>query len=113
MDMHSPRLDGVACTKVKHSEKPYGLAEKKKTKLGELTHVDIWGKYKTMSIHKNNYYVVMINDTLQHVTVEFLKKKSQAGKKITEYMTHQIAKGRSPCGIKMDRGSRFVNNKLK
>ena len=28
-------------------------------------------------------------------------------------MTHQIAKGRSPCGIRMDRGSEFVNDKLK
>ena len=113
VDMRFPRPDCVACTEAKHSEKPFGLAEKKKTELGELTHVDVWGKYETASIHKNSYYVVMIDDTSRYVTVEFLKKKSQAGKKITEYMTYQIAKGRSPCGIRMDRGSEFVNDKLK
>ena len=103
----------MVCTKAKYSEKPFGLAEKKKTELRELMHVDVWGKYETASIHKNSYYVVIIDDALQYITVEFLKKKSQAGQKITEYMTYQIARGRSPCGIKMDRGSEFINDKLK
>jgi len=113
VDMWSPRPDCVACTESKHAEKPYRLAEKKDTKLGELTHVDIWGKYETASIHRSHYYVVMIDDASRYVTVEFLKKKSQAGKKITEYMTHQMARGKSPCTIKMDRGSKFVNEELK
>jgi len=113
VDMRSPRPDCVACTEARHSEKPYGLAEKKETKLGQLTHVDLWGKYKTISIHGSQYYLILIDDTSQYVTVDFLKKKSQAGKKITEYMTHQIAMGRSPCAIKMDRGSEFVNDELK
>jgi len=113
VDMRSPRPDCVVCTKLKHAEKPYGLAEKKDTKLGELTHVDVWGKYETASIHRSHYYVVMIDNASQYITVEFLKKKSQAGKKIIEYMTHQMAQGRSPCMIKMDRGSKFVNKELK
>jgi len=64
MDMHSLRPDCMAYTKAKHSEKPFRLAEKKKMELGELMHVDIWGKYETASIHKNSYYVVMIDDAL-------------------------------------------------
>ena len=39
IDMRSLRPDCVACTEAKHSEKPYGLAEKKQLKLGQLTHV--------------------------------------------------------------------------
>ena len=113
VDMQSPRPDCIACTKAKHSEKPYGLVEKKQLKLRQLMHVDVWGKYETASINKHQYYVVMIDDTLWYVTVEFLKRKSEAGEKIREYMTHQIALGRSPCAIKMDHGSEFVNDELK
>jgi len=112
VDMRSPRPDCVACTEAKHSEKPFGLAEKRVTKLGELTHVDLWGKYEIASIHGSQYYLIMIDDASRYVTVEFLKKKSHASTKISEYMTHQIAKGRSPCAIKMDRGSEFVNEEL-
>ena len=113
VDMRSLRPDCVVCTEAKHSEKPYRLAEKKQLKLRQLMHVDVWGKYKTASINKYQYYVVMIDNTLQYVTVEFLKRKSEAGEKIREYMTHQFALGRSPCVIKMDCRSEFINDKLK
>jgi len=113
VDMCSPRPDCVACTKAKHSKKPFGLAEKRVTKFGKLTHVNLWGKYEIASIHRSQYYLIMINDTSRYITVEFLKKKSHASAKISEYITYQIAKGRSPCAIKMDRGSEFVNEELK
>jgi len=112
VDMRSLRSDCMACTKVKHSKKPFGLVEKRVTKLGELTHVDLWGKYEIASIHRSQYYLIMIDDALRYITVKFLKKKCHASAKISEYMTHQIAKGRSPCAIKMDRGSEFVNEEL-
>ena len=63
VDIRSPRPNCIACTGAKHSEKPYRLAEKKQLKLGQLTHVDVWGKYETASINKHQYYVVMIDDT--------------------------------------------------
>jgi len=81
VDMQSPRPDCVACTEAKHSEKPYGLAEKKETKLGQLTHVDLWGKYKTASIHRSQYYLILINNALRYVTVDFLKKKVRPARK--------------------------------
>jgi len=108
IDMQSPRPDCVACTEAKHSEKPYGLAEKKQTKLGQLMHIDLWGKYNTASIYGNQYYLVMINNALQYITLEFLKKKSQAGERITQYMTHQIVLGRSPCTIRIDRRTNIL-----
>jgi len=45
IDMHSLKLDCVACTEVKLSEAPYGAVSGRQTKTGELTHMDLWGKY--------------------------------------------------------------------
>jgi len=78
IDMHSPKPDCVACTEAKLSEAPYGPASGHQMKPGELTHMDLWGKYDVESIHSNQYYLLMIDDAAQYITVEFLKTKDQA-----------------------------------
>ena len=40
---------------------PYGPTTKHHTKVGELTHVDLWGKYEKASIHGNYYYLLMVS----------------------------------------------------
>jgi len=42
-------------------------------------HVDVWGKYSVTSINGYQYYLLMVDDASQYVTVEFLKSKDQAG----------------------------------
>jgi hypothetical protein len=54
-------------------EAPYGPATGAETKVGELTQVDLWGKYDIKSIHGNQYYLLLIDDAARHITVEFLK----------------------------------------
>ena len=72
----------------------------------------LWGKYPIQSINNNTYYLVMVDDASRFTTVEFLKSKAQAADKIKNYLAYLTARGRSPCAIRMDRGSEFVNQPL-
>ena len=86
IDVHSPKPDCVACTEAKHSETPYRPSLPRQTKPGELTHMDLWGKYQIASIHNNYYYLLMVDDATRHITIEFLKTKDQAAQKIVNYI---------------------------
>jgi len=55
----------------------------------------------------------MIDDAARHITVEFLKTKDQAAQKIMNYMTYLKARGKTPCAIRADRGTEFINEGLK
>src|SRR5207302_9158106 len=112
IDLNTDKPDCIACTEAKMSQAPYGPTKEKLSKPGELTHVDLWGKYDVESIHGNSYYLLLIDDASRYTTVEFLKTKRQATQKIQDYMTHLKARGRSPCAIRMDRGTKFVNEDL-
>src|SRR5258707_6418294 len=50
VDTSSPKPDCVACTEAKLTVTPYSPSSKRNTKPGELTHVDLWGKYDKASI---------------------------------------------------------------
>ena len=113
VDQKSPKPDCIPCMEAKLFEAPYGPASGVDTKVGELTHVDLWGKYEIKSIHGNQYYLLLIDDAARHITVKFLKKKSQAAQKIKDYMMYLKARGASPCAIRMDRGTEFVNEDLR
>ena len=112
VDTKSPKPDCIACTEAKLFEAPYGPTSHTETKIRELTHVDLWGKYDIRSIHGNQYYLLLIDDAARHITVEFLKRKSQAVQKVKDYMMYLKARGASPCAICMDRGTEFVNEDL-
>ena len=94
------------------SQSPYSPASVKFTEPGELTHVNLWGKYDIESIQGNSYYLLLIDDTLRYTIVEFLKSKSQAAQRIKDHMAYLKARGQSPCAIRMDRGTKFVNEDL-
>jgi len=113
IDVNSPKLDCVACTEAKLSETPYGPTLGCPTKPGELMHMDLWGKYDVASINGNQYYLLMVDDAMRYITVKFLKTKDQAVQKIMNYMTYQKAWGKTPCAIRADRGTEFVNEALR
>jgi hypothetical protein len=53
IDIHSPKLDGIACRKAKQHREPFPKSTTQKTEPGELTHIDLWGKYMIKSINEN------------------------------------------------------------
>jgi len=113
VDASSLKPDCVACTEVKLFEAPYGPALDKQTKTGELTHTDLWGKYNIKSINSNQYYLLLVDDATQHITIEFLKSKKQAAQKVIDYMMYLKVQGKSPQAIQMDRGTEFINKSLR
>jgi hypothetical protein len=112
VDIRSPKPDCVACTEAKQHVEPFPKSTNRKTEPGEITHIDLWGKYAIRSINGNQYYIVFVDDAKRFTTVDFLKEKSDAAQAVINYLAHLIAQGRTPKGIQIDRGKEFVNEKL-
>ena len=112
IDMNSLKPGCITCTEAKLSKASYGPTSGCQTKPGELTHMDLWGKYNVTSIHSNQYYLLMIDDAAQYITVEFLKTKDQVAQRIMNYMIYLKAQDRSPCAIHANWGTEFMNKSL-
>ena len=112
VNKNTPKPDCIACTEAKQSVEPFDQHTKKDTENGDLTHIDLWGKYDTASIHGNHYYLLMVDDSSRYITTEFLKKKSDAVSKVKNYLTHLISHRRKPKAIRIDRGKEFLNQHL-
>jgi len=113
IDLRSSKPDCIACMEAKLFEAPYGPASARDTKVGELMHTDLWGKYDKRSINGNQYYLLLVNNTARHITIEFLKRKDESAQKVKNYIAYLKARGASLCAIQMDRGTEFLNENLK
>jgi transposase InsO family protein len=83
------------------------------TAVGDLTHIDLWGKYSVNSIEGNQYYILFVDDYSRYVTVQFLKTKTAATQSVRDYLTHLSTHEHTPKAIKVDRGTEFINDTLK
>jgi len=113
VDKNTPKVDCIACTEAKQHVEPFPKSTNRQTEAGELTHIDLWGKYAVQSINGNKYYLAMVDDAKRYVTVNFCKEKTEAAQLVINYLAHQIANGRIPRAIQIDRGKEFVNQKLR
>jgi transposase InsO family protein len=73
----------------------------------------VWGKYDVQSINGHQYYLLFVDDATRYTTVNFLKRKDEASSRVKEYLTYLKTQGKSPCAIRTDRGTEFVNDPLK
>jgi hypothetical protein len=112
VDRESTFSDCSACTEAKQSVMPFNKTADHDTKPGELTHVDVWGKYPVSSINGCQYYILLVDDASRYVTVEFMKTKDQATLKVKNYITHLEVHGKMPKAIHINRGHEFVNKTL-
>jgi hypothetical protein len=85
---------------------PFNKTGDNDTHLGDLMHIDIWGKYDISSINGCQYYLLMVDDALRFIMVEFLKTKDQATQKVKNYFTHLELQGKSPKAMCIDHGKR-------
>ncbi len=72
---------------------------------GELTHMDLWGKYDVSSINGHQYYLLLVDDATRYVTVYFLKGKHEAAQHVKNYLTYLHVRGISTHAIRVDRGT--------
>jgi GAG-pre-integrase domain len=63
VDTSSPKPDCIACTEAKQSVEPFNAVSHRTTEPGELTHMDLWGKYDVTSIHGHQYYILFVDDS--------------------------------------------------
>ena len=60
----------------KQSQKPFEAKSEMWWKnKGELTHMDLWGKYDVIFLQEHQYYLLLIDNVIQYVTLYFLKGK--------------------------------------
>jgi transposase InsO family protein len=112
VDTTSPKNDCVACIQAKQSEKPFSIVDRCETQQGELTHMDLWGKYDVASINGSHYFLLIIDDASRYIIVKFLKTKDQTGNFVREHLTYLSVQGKKPLTIRMDRGREFINKEL-
>ena len=113
VDTRTPKPDCIACTEAKQHEEPFNKNTHRDTEPGDLTHIDLWGKYSIRSIQGNYYYIVLVDDASRWITVNYLKEKNQGAKFVKNYITSLINRNRKPKAIRVDRGKEFLSDQLK
>src|SRR5271156_776126 len=92
VDKDSPMPDCIACTESKQHVESFPKLSNRMTTTGELTHIDLQGKYAVRSINNNQYYLLMVDDSKRYTTVEFIKEKSDASQGVIN-LAHLITQG--------------------
>ena len=113
VDVESAKPDCEICVQAKQSVKPFDGIPDRKSIPGELTHIDLWGKYDIASINGHQYYILFVDDAMRYVTVHFLKRKDEAVQHVKNYIQALKTHKRSLMAIKIDRGKEFLNEALK
>lgn len=113
VDASTSQPDCGACTEAKQSVKPFNKENQSAhTEKGELTHMDLWGKYNVTSISEHQYYLFLIDDATRYVMVYFLKSKNEASKNVQQYLTHLHVHETSIHALHVNQGTEFVNKNL-
>ena len=112
VDTRTSKPDCIACTEAKQTEEPFNKMSNRVTKPGELTHIDVWGKYSVKSIHGNQYYTIFVDDAGRFTSVKFMKLKTEAVQQVKNYLTHLKTQDKSPKAIRFDNGKEFLNEEL-
>ena len=113
LDTKTRQPDCIACTESKQMVQPFGKNTERKSKSGDLTHIDLWGKYSIPSINENQYYILFVDDSNKFSTTKFLKQKSEATQHVKGYITYLKTHEKHPKVIWIDRGREFINKDLK
>jgi hypothetical protein len=113
VNSRSDKPDCCTCIKAKQSVKPYPSHSAHTTQhVGELTHLDVWGKFPVQSIDKNQYFIRLIDDHTRYITVEGLSLKCNAACKVKDYILSLKAHGKILCMICYDEGGEFLSRDL-
>jgi GAG-pre-integrase domain len=104
VNSQSSKHDCIACTKLKQAIEPFGSSSDWQTVPGELTHINLWGKYDVASINGNHYFILLVDDSEGYIITNFLKRKIEAAKKVKEYLAYLKAQGKNSKAIHIDHG---------
>ena len=88
VDEDSLKPNYIVCTEAKQHVEPFPKSSIRKTKAGELTHIDLWGKYLIRSINGHQYYLLLVDNAKRFATVKCIKQKSDTAQAIINYLAH-------------------------
>lgn len=94
--MQTQKPDCITCTEAKQTVEPFRKVSSRKTQPGKLTHMDLWGKYRVVSINGNQYYIVFVDNAGQYTTANFMKSKTKATQKVKDYLMYLKTQGKPP-----------------
>jgi len=113
VDVRTPKPDCITCTEGKLTIKPFNKSATRIKEVGQLTHIDLWGKYDKTSLHGRQYYILFVDNHSCYTTIKFLKAKSQASEHVKAYITYLQKCRRKPQAIHVNHGKEFINKNLK
>src|SRR5260370_25565183 len=108
VNTESQMTDCATCVQGKLTVRPFLGHQESCTKKGQITHINLWGKYDVMSIRGNQYYLLLVDDTTPYVTLKFIKLKSDTAKDIQGYLTYLQIRGNSTQVIKINFSTEFL-----
>ena len=79
----------------------------------ELTHIDVWGKFETVSIDRYQYFIGFVDDHGRYITMEGLKKKLEAAQKVKNYITYLCTQDMKPKAVRFDVSGEFLATELR
>ncbi len=79
-------FDCTTCIEAKHTRRPFPqFSHHTSDRVGDLTHMDIWGPARTSSIHGNAYFISFTDDKSRNSIIFFLKLRSGALDRLQQY----------------------------
>ncbi|KAM0029215.1 putative RNA-directed DNA polymerase [Helianthus debilis subsp. tardiflorus] len=102
-----------SCIKSKLTRKPFPISTTRTSACFELLHCDIWGKYRTPTLSKANYFLTIVDDYSRSVWVFLLKHKYEASTCLINF--HKLIQTqfeRNVKRIRCDNGGEFVSNHM-
>ena len=112
VDIPTTKPACIACAEGKQSENTFSAFPNCKTTVGELTHIDLRGKYGVTSVNGHQYYISFIDEWTRYITVEFLQSKSQATETVKRYLSYLKNHDKKPRAIRVDVGKDIVTSEL-
>ncbi|KAI3516445.1 hypothetical protein L1887_15360 [Cichorium endivia] len=102
-----------SCIKAKFTRLPFQLSTTKTNSCFDLIHCDIWGKYRTPSFTRANYFLTIVDDYSRAVWVFLLKHKHEASACLVSF--HKMIQVQFEKKIKRmrcDNGGEFTSNEM-
>ncbi|KAI3785701.1 hypothetical protein L1987_44825 [Smallanthus sonchifolius] len=102
-----------SCSKSKLTRKPFPTSTTKTSACFDLLHCDIWGKYRTPSFSKTNYFLTIVDDYSRGVWVFLLMHKFEASECLIGF--HKMIKTQFEKNVKRircDNGGEFTSNRM-
>ncbi|KAK1406643.1 hypothetical protein QVD17_42133 [Tagetes erecta] len=102
-----------SCIKAKFTRLPFPVSTTKTYDCFDLLHCDIWGKYRTPSITRANYFLTIVDDFSRATWVYLLKHKHEASTCIVRFHKMvQVQFEKNIKRIRCDNGGEFISNHM-